>query len=120
MGDGVLIAFDTPADAARAALAVEDSVIGHRDVGEYRVRIGVHLGPAVHSNDDYFGYTVNKTARLASETSGDEILVSKQVAEAIDEVDDLSVGQPRALSLKGLPGTHAAHPLTRPHPPRSR
>jgi class 3 adenylate cyclase len=120
MGDGVLMAFDTPADAARAALAIQDSVIEHRDVGEYRVRIGIHLGPAVHSDDDYFGYTVTKTARLTSAASGGEILVSKQVAEAIDELEDLSAGRPRALSLKGLPGTHAAYPLTRAQPPQSR
>lgn len=113
MGDGALVAFDTPADASRAALAIQGSVMEHKDIGEYKVRIGVHLGPAVHSDDDYFGYTVNKTARLTSAASGNEILVSKPVAEEIGEINDLSVGEPRSLSLKGLPGTHIAYPLTR-------
>lgn len=112
MGDGVLIAFDTAADASRAALAIQDSVIEQDDVGEYKVRIGVHVGPAVHSDDDYFGYTVNKTARLTSAASGNEILVSKPVAAAISELKGVRVGEPRSLSLKGLPGTHAAYPLT--------
>lgn len=113
MGDGVLIAFDTPADASRAALSIQDSVVEGTDIGEYKVRLGVHAGPAIHSDDDYFGYTVNKTARLTSAASGNEILVSKQVAEAITELRGFQVGEPRSLSLKGLPGTHAAYPLTR-------
>jgi class 3 adenylate cyclase len=113
MGDGVLIAFDTAADASRAALGIQDSVMEHKDIGEYKVRIGVHLGPAIHSDDDYFGYTVNKTARLTSAASGNEILVSKPVAEEIGELNDMRVGEPRTLSLKGLPGTHIAYPLTR-------
>ena len=113
MGDGVLIAFDTSADAALAAVAIQRSVNERDDVGHYRIRIGVHVGRAVHSDDDYFGYTVNKTARLASAAGGNEILVSQGIADEISGVDGLSIGEPRELNLKGLPGTHTAYPLTR-------
>lgn len=67
----------------------------------------------VYSDDDYFGYTVNKTARPASVASGNEILVSRPIADEIRGLDGLSVGEPRELNLKGLPGTHTAYPLTR-------
>jgi len=113
MGDGVLIAFDTSADAALAAIAIQRSVNERDDVGHYKIRIGVHVGRAVHSDDDYFGYTVNKTARLASAAAGNEILVSQPIADEISGLDELSVGEPRELNLKGLPGTHTAYPLTR-------
>jgi class 3 adenylate cyclase/ketosteroid isomerase-like protein len=112
LGDGALMAFVAPTDAARAALAIQAAVDERPDIGAYRVRVGVHMGPAVRSDDDYLGYTVNKTARLASAASGGEVLVSKQVAEAVGGSTDLDIGEPRALSLKGLPGTHVAHPLT--------
>jgi class 3 adenylate cyclase len=72
----------------------------------------VHVGRAVHSDDDYFGYTVNKTARLASAASGNEILVSQGIADQVGGVEGLSVGEQRELNLKGLPGTHIAYPLT--------
>ena len=74
----------------------------------------MHVGRAVHSDDDYFGYTVNKTARLASAAAGNEILVSQPIADEINGVDGLNVGEPRELNLKGLPGTHTAYPLTHP------
>jgi class 3 adenylate cyclase len=111
LGDGALIAFASPIDAARAAMAIQGSVDERPDIGDYRVRVGVHLGPAVVTDNDYLGYTVNKTARLASAASGGEVLASKQVADAIDGFNEFDVGEPRALSLKGLPGTHVAHPL---------
>ena len=113
MGDGVLIVFDRPAEAASAALEILDSVIDHADVAEYQVRIGVHVGDAVHSDDDYFGYTVNKTARLTSAAGGNEILVSRQVASALEGHDQFRLGEARALKLKGLPGTHHASSLSR-------
>ena len=113
MGDGVLIAFDTSEDAVLAAVAIQRSVNERDDVGHYKIRIGVHVGQAVHSDDDYFGYTVNKTARLASAASGNEILVSQPVADEVRGLEGLTVGEPRELNLKGLPGTHTAYPLTR-------
>jgi len=112
MGDGVLIAFDNPADAASAAVAIQRSVNERDDVGHYKVRIGVHVGQAVHNDNDFFGYTVNKTARLASAAGGNEILVSQPIADEINGLDGLNVGEPRELNLKGLPGTHIAYPLT--------
>ena len=111
LGDGALIAFASPADAVRAALDVQASVDERPDLGHYRVRIGVHLGPAVRMDDDYLGYTVNKTARLTSAAEGGETLVSEQVVDALGHLDGVTIGEPRALSLKGLPGTHVAHPL---------
>lgn len=111
MGDGALIAFDTAVDAARAAIAIQQSVSGQETVADYRVRVGVHVGQVVHQDDDYFGYTVNKTARLASAARGGEILVSESVASAITSADEFSVGEPRVIDLKGLPGTHRAYPL---------
>lgn len=113
MGDGALLAFDNAANAARAAIAAQQSVRDVETVGNYRVRIGVHIGQAVHSDKDYFGYTVNKTARLASAAAGDEILVSEPIAGSINSLDEFRVGEPRSLSLKGLPGAHTAYPLTR-------
>lgn len=111
MGDGVLMAFDTPVDAANAAVGIQQSVADRPDVGNYNVRIGVHAGQAVHADDDYFGYTVNKTARIASAAGGNEILVTESIAKSLSDLNGFTLGDPRPLKLKGLPGTHIAYVL---------
>jgi class 3 adenylate cyclase len=114
MGDGALIAFDTPREAAHAAIEMQMTVSQTRTVGDYRIRIGIHAGNAIHTDNDYFGYTVNKTARLASIAEGGQTLVSEPIRQSIDQDPAFSVGDAMSLDLKGLPGTHKAYPLTRP------
>jgi adenylate cyclase len=41
------------------------------------VRVGAHTGPAVMQGGDWFGSAVNLAARLASEASPNEVLVSE-------------------------------------------
>lgn len=112
MGDGALIAFETARDAARAAIEMQSTVTQTRTVGDYRIRIGIHRGDAIHTADDYFGYTVNKTARLASNALGGQTLISESVLQAIGDDPSFTIGDPVSLNLKGLPGTHKAYPLT--------
>lgn len=114
MGDGALIAFDTPLEAARAAIEMQSTVSRKQTVSDYRIRIGIHMGDAIHTDNDYFGYTVNKTARLASKARGGQTLVSESVRRAIDQDPDFAFGDEVSLDLKGLPGTHIAYLLTRP------
>ena len=70
MGDGALIAFDSAKSGARAAIEIQRSVDEPKPADAHRVRVGVHTGDAVHTDDDYFGYAVNKTARLAAAAAG--------------------------------------------------
>jgi class 3 adenylate cyclase len=87
IGDAVMAAFVVPADAVRAALAIQ------RDIGAWNrrresepivVKVGVHAGPciAVTLNDrlDYFGSTVNLAARLEGESTGRDVVLSETVA----------------------------------------
>ena len=82
MGDAVLAAFAEPADALRAAMAIQRGIAGfnRRNQADLAVKIGVHAGAclAVTLNDrlDYFGQTVNLAARLQGQAQGGEIVVS--------------------------------------------
>src|SRR5687767_2809344 len=60
-GDAVAAAFSTPVAAAKAALAAQESL---RARSALRVRMGLHTGTSEERDDDYFGPTVNRTARL--------------------------------------------------------
>ncbi|PJE19792.1 MAG: hypothetical protein CK431_30475, partial [Mycobacterium sp.] len=69
IGDAVMASFDDPAQAVRAALAMQHRIVAAASGAEPLVlKIGVHAGPSVvvTLNDrlDYFGSTVNMTARL--------------------------------------------------------
>ena len=96
-----------------AALEVEVDVDGHDldDVAPRGRPQDVCEARAVHADDDYFGYTVNKTARIASAAGGNEILVTESIAKSLSDLDGFTLGDPRPLKLKGLPGTHIAYVL---------
>ena len=88
IGDAVMAAFAEPADAVRAALAIQQKVAefnaGHG--GEaISIKLGLHKGPciAVTLNErlDYFGSTVNLAARLQTQSVGGDIVLSRPLAQ---------------------------------------
>lgn len=87
IGDAVMGAFHEPADAVRAALAVQAGIgdFNAASGGEDLViKLGVHAGPciAVTLNErlDYFGSTVNLAARLQGQSRGGDIVFSEDLA----------------------------------------
>jgi class 3 adenylate cyclase len=83
IGDAVMASFGDPADAVRAALAMQARIAEF--AGELVLKIGVHVGPSVmvslNERLDYFGSTVNMAARLQGQSEGGDIVLSHAVAE---------------------------------------
>ncbi|MFL5334971.1 MAG: DUF5939 domain-containing protein [Geminicoccaceae bacterium] len=89
IGDAVMSAFQDPADAVRAALAMMAEVeMLNLDIGERNLvlKIGLHKGAAiaVTHNDrlDYFGRTVNVAARVQDLADADEICLTREAYDA--------------------------------------
>jgi class 3 adenylate cyclase len=78
-GDSFAAAFAAPLEAVAAATDAQHALV---DVG-LRVRMGVHVGDAHERHGDYFGRTVNRTARLMSAAHGGQVVVSNVVADII-------------------------------------
>ena len=78
-GDGVWAAFEQPAAALDAALAIQAEIrtTSWGEVGELRVRIALHSGEAEARDGDYFGTNPNLLARLMERARGGQILVSE-------------------------------------------
>jgi class 3 adenylate cyclase len=83
VGDAVMGAFHNPADAIKAALAIQDEVAGfNRDHAgqEIVLKLGVHQGACIAVTAggvlDYFGATVNIASRLEHQCKGGEIILS--------------------------------------------
>jgi YHS domain-containing protein len=51
-----------------------------RDHGAPAVRVGMHHGPALERDGDYFGATVNLAARVSAAAVGGEVLLTAQTA----------------------------------------
>jgi len=88
IGDAVMAAFSTSADAVQAALDMREAVDElNRDRAQrdFILKIGVHRGAsiAVTLNErlDYFGQTVNIAARVQGVADSQAILVTKPVVD---------------------------------------
>ncbi|MHC9292340.1 adenylate/guanylate cyclase domain-containing protein [Mycobacterium sp. LTG2003] len=111
-GDGFMIAFADPENAVRFTTAVQHALAEKPERWQgIRVRMGVHMGTSVRRGDDLFGLDVAMAARVADQADGGEILVSEPVADAVADLDDIALGAPREVELKGLPGTHRLFPV---------
>ena len=80
MGDAVMATFRQPIDALKAVWKAQ-SEIAERGEPMLWLKVGIHKGPCivVNQNDrlDYFGSTVNITARLPGFSQGGELVFSE-------------------------------------------
>ena len=100
LGDGVMTYFRAPADAVLAALEMAEVVVRQ---GLPPAHVGIHAGPVVVQDGDYFGRTVNLAARIAEYARPGEVLVSQEVVEvaAGGPVTFTEIGP---VQLKGVAG----------------
>ena len=109
LGDGVMFHFEDPGPGVRAAL---DMVAALASAGLPPAHVGLHAGPVLFQQGDYFGQTVNLSSRIADYARPGEVLVSQAVAEAA-ESQGIRFGDIGPVELKGVSG--AVH-LLRAHP----
>ncbi len=109
IGDAVMASFTDPAQAVRAALAMQAGIASSAANGSDLVlKVGVHAGPSVvvTLNDrlDYFGSTVNMAARLQGQSAGDDIVLSHAVAAdpAVPEILAAVPKRHETVALKGF------------------
>ncbi len=109
VGDAVYTAFAIPADAVAAAVAAQRAVAAEEwgEVPPLLVRMALHTGTAQSRDDDYFGPTLNRVARVLSTGYGGQTLLSVATVELIRDA------LPAGASLKDL-GEHALKDLLRP------
>ena len=72
-GDAFFVAFSRAADAVAAA-AEAQAALG---TGPIRVRMGIHTGEPLVTQQDYVGMDVHRAARIAASAHGGQIVVSE-------------------------------------------
>jgi adenylate cyclase len=101
LGDGVMFYFEEPGDAVLAAVDMAEAVGRH---GLPPAHVGIHAGPVVFQEGDYFGRTVNLASRIAEYARPGEVLVSQEVVDAA-EGGPVTFTEIGPVELKGVPGT---------------
>jgi formylglycine-generating enzyme required for sulfatase activity/class 3 adenylate cyclase len=86
-GDGFLAMFDSPVEAVRCAIVIQQSMVGRnaalpRDQ-HILYRIGVNLGDIIVEPDDVYGDGVNIAARLEGIANPGEVFISGGIYEQI-------------------------------------
>ncbi len=100
IGDAVMIRCN---DAAQAVALGIDLVgeIGTRH-GFPSVRVGMHTGPAVEREGDWFGATVNIAARVADLAGGGEVLLTDATRRAGSGIDGIELRKRGEHELKNV------------------
>jgi adenylate cyclase len=101
LGDGVMFYFGDPGPGVRAALEMVD---GLAQAGLPPAHVGLHAGPVLFQEGDYFGQTVNLTSRVADYARPGEVLVTQAVADVSSD-QPISFADIGAVELKGVAGT---------------
>ena len=108
-GDELFAAFETLDTAVAAAVGAQRGLIEHAwpDAREVRVRMGIHVGEPLVTEDGYTGIDVHRAARIASAGHGGQILLSANACEPTPfAVRDLGTHR-----LAGLPEPEHIHQL---------
>ncbi|NOR72557.1 MAG: adenylate/guanylate cyclase domain-containing protein, partial [Mariprofundaceae bacterium] len=115
LGDGVMAVFETAIDSVLAAMLMVSSIDNERKklkkiVGKMDCRIGITCGyvkeiPGVAK--DYIGHAMDKGARIEGIAKTNQVLIDEIVYGLIhtkirDYSDDIVIGSPRNLTLKGV------------------
>jgi len=110
LGDGVMLIFPKPGPGVAAAL---EMVAGVAEAGLPPAHVGLHAGPVIFQEGDYYGQTVNVAARIADYARPGEVVVSQEVVDASDDAG-IQFREIGPVELKGVAGAVRLHTASRP------
>jgi adenylate cyclase len=109
LGDGVMLYFKEP---GRGVVAALDMVDGVGEAGLPPAHVGLHAGPVLFQEGDYFGTTVNVASRIAEYARPGEVLVSQAVVDASSGAG-ATFAEIGPVELKGVAGPMRLHAARR-------
>ncbi|HUO58417.1 MAG TPA: adenylate/guanylate cyclase domain-containing protein [bacterium] len=116
IGDAFLADFSSAVNAVRCAVSIQGRLEDHnRTTGESRqLRIGIHIGDVVVSNNDILGDGVNIASRLESIAEPGGIYVSEDVYHHIKNMPEFSTVFAGAKDLKNIDRKIGVYQVTPP------
>jgi adenylate cyclase len=100
IGDALMLRVPNPDEAVLLALDMTHGLMrGH---GSPAVRVGLHHGPAIERDGDYFGAAVNLAARVSGLASGGEVLVTGGTAALAPDLEGVFYEPRGRQELRGV------------------
>jgi adenylate cyclase len=100
LGDGVMLHFPNPANGVVGALDMVDAITG---AGLPPAHVGLHAGPVIFQEGDYYGQTVNLASRIADYAQAGQVIVSQSVVDLAAEAP-VAFREVGPVELKGVAG----------------
>ncbi|HKU87732.1 MAG TPA: adenylate/guanylate cyclase domain-containing protein [Casimicrobiaceae bacterium] len=117
-GDGIYAVFEKPAHGLAAVLDIQLALLDPATTAgiALRVRCGLHAGLVQARDNDYFGSTVNRAARIMNAAHGGQILVSQALADEFADAlpAHVTLKSLGAVRLKGLAASEAVFQVVHP------
>src|SRR5439155_18889236 len=105
LGDGVMFFYPDPGQGVLAALEMVEGVAAETLPPPH---VGIHAGPVVFQEGDYFGRTVNIAARISEYARPGEVLLSQEVVYTA-EGTSVTFTEIGPVDLKGCSCTLPLH-----------
>jgi class 3 adenylate cyclase/YHS domain-containing protein len=100
IGDAFMLVFSDATSAFRGALEIQQRA---DDEPQFLgTRLGVHCGPVLYREGDYFGTTVNVAARITAEASRNQIVVTGAARSSCAPLPDTELIPLGTFKLRGL------------------
>ena len=80
-GDAFFVVFRSAPDALAAATEAQAALA---EAGPIRVRMGIHTGEPIRTEEGYVGMDVHRAARIAAAGHGGQVLLSRATYELVD------------------------------------
>lgn len=118
LGDGLMVAFDSAADAAKCAIAMQQASRRPTAGERLQIRAGLNVGEAFVDESDYFGTSVVVARRLCDRADAGQIFAADIVTRLLDgRGGDLSTKDLGLLELKGITNPVPAVEIIYQHDP---
>src|SRR5438445_4192871 len=114
IGDGLMLRCSDPHGAIMLGLRLIEQIDG--DNGVPPVRVGIHTGPALANDGDWYGRAVNVAARLCAVAPGGEVMVSEATREAAGALAEVDWGERELHWLRNVSQPIGAYCAARREP----
>lgn len=97
-GDGSATVYDSVINAIKCAIELQQLSA----IDRIPIRIGIHMGDLLYKDNDIFGDVVNVASRIQSAGIPGSILISKKVADELDNHPDVHIKRIGLYTLKNV------------------
>jgi adenylate cyclase len=100
IGDAFMLMFSEPHQAIICAVGLEEHCAKESQFPA--VRAGIHWGPVLYREGDYFGSNVNVASRLAADAGRHQILITGDLWRRVKDIEGIGFVRLGKRRLKGL------------------